>query len=80
MKKKEENLDFGTRYNVVQKKQGHSTVGRSENVGEQTEIKGHLKEDAWILWLPKSEGAHMYPTGPTQVPSALRHSGTHDPP
>ena len=46
MKKKKENLDFGTRYNVVQKKQGHSDVGRSENVGEQTEIKGHLKEDA----------------------------------
>ena len=46
MKKKKENLDFGTRYNVVQKKQGHSDVGRSENVGEQTEIKGHLKENA----------------------------------
>ena len=46
MKKKEENLNFGTRYNVVQKKQGHSAVGRSANVGEQTEIKCHLKENA----------------------------------
>jgi hypothetical protein len=46
VKKKEKNLGFGTRYNVVQKKQGHNAVERSENVGEQTEIKGHLKENA----------------------------------
>ena len=61
MKKKEENLDFGTRYNVVQKKQGHSAVGRTENMEKQTEIKSHLKENAWILWLPKSEGTHALP-------------------